>query len=199
EPHSFADRALIRREDLLANRRADDADIGARRFLGRSEAAAFLHLDAACVHELVADALDLAAPVLPVVERNHVAFDLAGDEIDSGDLLAYRLDVAFVERAELPAVGLDREDEGHGRAERADLPLDVGGDALAERDHRDHRGDADDDAERGEEAAQDVAPDLAEGQQQRRAEHQCAPAAAPPSGAPDRWPRSIRSTSPSLK
>jgi hypothetical protein len=36
------------------------------------------------------------------------------------------------------------------------------GGRLAERDHRHHRGDADDDAEHGEERAQQVAPDLAQ-------------------------------------
>src|SRR5690606_27904908 len=134
---------------------------------------------------------DLGPPVLPVVDRGHLRLDLPCDVADPGNLLPHRLDIALVERPQLAAIGLNRKHEEHVRAERADLLLDIGGDALPPRHHRDDSGNADDDAERGQEAAQQVAPDFAERQEQGRAEHQ--------TGAPWRWPRSIRSTRPSLK
>src|SRR5690606_34016500 len=133
----------------------------------------------------------------PVIDRGDVALDLAGDEVHPGDLLAHRVHVAPVERPDLPAVGLDREDEEDVRSERTDLLFDVGGDPAAESDHGDDGGDADDDAERGQEAPENMAPDLPEGEQERGAEH--AEHHATPAGAPWPWPRSTLSTSPSLK
>jgi len=60
--------------------------------------------------------------------------------------------------------------EAHARAEHKEVAAEVGnlrahrlGRALAERDHGDDGGDADDDAEHGEEGAHDVAADLAQG------------------------------------
>src|SRR3546814_7198147 len=128
--------------------------------------AASLELAPALIEERVADAFDLPLPVLTVVDRGDTPLPLPRHELHARDLLAHRLDITFVERADLAAVGVDREDEEHVRTERADLLLDIRRHPLAQRDHGDHRGDADDDAERREEAAQDVAPYLAQSEQQ---------------------------------
>ena len=94
---------------------------------------------------------------------------LRRDRADAGDLLLDRLDVGHA-RNRAPAAaaaaaealaGADLEDVG---AEAGDLLGDRRGRAVAERHHRHHRGDADDDAEHGQERAQQVPPDLAQGE-----------------------------------
>ena len=49
-----------------------------------------------------------------------------------------------------PAVAAAGEDDDHVRAQALELPLHQAAGALADRDHRGHRGDADDDAQHGQ-------------------------------------------------
>ena len=63
-----------------------------------------------------------------------------------------------------------RENKNHDLPEARDLRFDLRFRAVADADHRDHRGDTDDDAERGQGRAQLVAPQGAERNSQGGAE-----------------------------
>ena len=89
------------------------------------------------------------------------ALALRGDRIDIplGEGLERPL-------AHAPAFAGARDDDDHVRADRRKLPADHLGSALADRDERRHRSDADDDSEHGQQGAEPVLLERAEGELQ---------------------------------
>jgi hypothetical protein len=153
------------------------------------------------VRPSVGRAGDTRLPIDPVRGGGLVRVGLSRNRVDAANLLLDRRDVLFGERprrsaARLPAGGVGN-DEQRICAQRGDLRLHGGGDAVADRHHRDHRRDADDDAEHGQNRPEQVPAYFAKGEKKRSAEHPamfvgasfrkrnsklCAPFAAP-SGA----------------
>ena len=165
-----------RAEQVLLDGDADDADRLAGLLLGVGPDAAVGQRPLLGGEELRGGAVDRGLPVGGVADGEARRLRLRRDRADAGDLLLDRLDVGHVEIGRLrPAAaaaealaGADLQDVG---AEARNLLGDRRGRALAERHHRHHRGDADDDAERGQEGAQQVPADLAEGEDDGGEEH----------------------------
>ena len=179
QPEPAADR-IGRPEQLVPRRLADDADGGAGAELALGEPAAARQLPVAGLEVGVGRAGHGRRAVLRAADdaeadgrhRRHGRHRRARRARARRRPAAERLGAA--RRAAGPDA-LARHDGQQVAAHAGDVRRDLRRGAVAERDHDDHRRDADDDAERRQRRAQHVAADLAKREDDGVEQHQWTP------------------------
>ncbi len=178
-------------EDFAPYRFADDAHGGTGALLVRFEDAAAGELPVAGVEPRVAATDDAGGPVAAVGHHGDAGAAFGRDGRDAADLRRDGLGIAFLELRHACATAaaaarpraLAWPHHQQVGAEAGNLRLDRLGGAVTERDHRDHRADADDDAQNGEKRAQQVAADRAQRQHEDAVQHQLFSAGSTPGAA----------------
>jgi hypothetical protein len=176
--------------NLAPHRLADDAHRRAGElFIGLEEASGG-KFPVAGVEPRVGAADDAGRPVAAIRHHRHAGTALRRHGGDPADLRHDGCGIGLGELRHPAATAassawrpLARHHHQQIGAEAGDLHLDRLRGAVTERDHGDHRTDADDDAEDGEEGAQHVAPDRAQGQHEDAEQHQAISVSAMASGA----------------
>ena len=166
-------------EELGAHRLAEQADAAAAAVLRIGEGAAQRHVPVAGDEIFRLGAGDLNREI---VGAEHDAHGLLRGRRDGAYILELRgkpLDIFIVElfRGEAGDAAAHRPGGLHDQqiaAQLGDVLLYLLGGARADGDHRDHGGDADDDAEQGQEGAQRVAAHRAKRETDGFDEHQAA-------------------------
>ncbi len=151
------------REQFARHRRAQHHHLAAGLCLARIEEPAFHHRPVLHRFILRADALHLCRPVGAAEYHADIGIDAAGSRHHARHAVTHRDQILLRQRrrrAEPATHATDirrtREDGQLVGAEARDLVLDLLAGAVADGTHHDHRGHADDDAQRSEHAAHHV-------------------------------------------